>query len=869
MEHLLNKKEKKFLILIFLFLLFGVTMAFSTGFNEAFIMPKRFFLRTFTLILLVFWLNVILRKPSVEPETPSGSPPLVSFVYSLWRYLRRIPVSPVLVFALIYLAITLLSLLFSMNFISGVAYTFDRLCFVFIFILIISLFDPEDVRKCIPFLFIIGIFVAFYSIVQHLGVDPVKWSHADLVKNRSISTMGNPDFLSAFLVMLIPVAFCYAYRENSHFRGIPALLVWGILCLVNIATYSRAGLISMTAGTGVAVLLLGWKTLKRHWKKTIAVALILAIAFTGVLAMELSGKTRHSLVNRIKSVLSNKDINVLTRFYLWTVGLKVIKKYPLLGSGPMTFSISYLPFRGLEPGNIRARIAMPESTHNLFLDTAVFSGVFAMLSLLLMIFFVFYRGIRCFIGKKSREEISEVTPKDGKDKSTGRGKNSSKNDEEETVEPIKTWEKMGRCPLTGDNRVLAAGFLSALAAFVVHHLAGFPTYPDELLFWIFLGFCTLYFFGRIGKPVKTGEQNMALWKAIFIAVVGAIAVFLIYQSGQIAMADYSFARAEAFREAIYEIKVYKYQEDFFKKAKKDFEDATDLNPWNPRYWQSRGKLFEQFYYINKDKSRALPLAKKAIESYEMAIMRNPYNPYSHADLARFCSRVGVLDLAEKEYLAALKLDPSNIRIMTDLAVLYKREEKYDQAEKLFKHVIELYPHDYWPFGSLGLFYYDRGMYKEAREYLEKALKMLPLRFTTDDIADWTAVLITFSNPDRPEEKYILGRMAPKTRELLNNWRPGKPVYSQYREALVAEFNKIVKDRNFYDPEVFKKVKLTEEGKELKKKGMQNLTQEEVRRFNRLLFLSLYSHGLSRSLDLHRIYLDRLKKMNARKSGTKK
>jgi O-antigen ligase/Tfp pilus assembly protein PilF len=645
----------------------GVILAFTTLFNEAFITPKRFFLRTFTILLICLW----------------------SFFQI--KYGVRLPSYKALYAALAYFVIVVASLFFSANILQGIPQVIDLACYIAVFIITISLIGYEESRKTATFLMAISIPVAIYSVIQHLGIDPVEWAQTDLVRNRTISTLGNPDFLSVFLAMVIPVAFCLSFRKDAKMNGIPELIVWGFNCSVLLGTYSRAGLLALAVGMVVALCLIGRKTLFANKKKLAAIVLIIVVAAGLIFLMESAGKTRHSMSERVSGVVSMKDNNVSTRLYLWQAAIKIIEKNPVIGTGPNTFQFSYLPLRYLEPVGIRARISVAESPHSLFLDIACSSGIIALLAFLAFVFITYYGGWLAFFKKPKTDKADS-----------------------------------GNIHLQGDDRLIAAGFLAGISAYLAHHLFGYPTIPDELLFWIFAGFCQFWFFGKKELWDNNEKQTkLSELKAVFMVVIGFSAIALLVFNFKIASADYFFNKAKAFQSSIDSVTEYKWKEYCVSKAEENYAKALENDPVNAKIWLMRGKLYEQFLGINMFKKNNQGLFQQAYKSYALSIKLNPGDSYAHADIARLCSAWSDPRVAEGAYRQALAIDPYNVLFMTDLALLYQEQKKYNEAESLLLKVAEIYPEGAWVYGNLGAFYQSKGDNAKAVEYLNKALTIDP------------------------------------------------------------------------------------------------------------------------------------------------
>ena len=827
-----SNKDKKLAFAIFMLMVFAVVLAFSTKFNQAFVVPKRFFLRSFTAALFAIWTYILLKYPLGEPKTPDGAKPFEAFLCTLRRYTGRIPRSPIVAFVFLYLIVTLFSVVSSQNVWVSFDYFFDKVCFVFIFTLVLSLFDFKEIKNFAVFLQILGGIVAIYSVMQHLGLDPVKWSQYDLVKNRSISTFGNPDFLSAFLAMIIPFAFCYAFRENARDKGIVSLILWGFLSLVTLWTYSRAGLLAMVVGTVFAAFLLGWDKLKKHWKKSVVIVILIVIAITLVFVAESAGITRHSLIQRITVALSGKDINVQTRLYLWQAGLKAIQEKPLLGTGPSAFSIAYLPYRYLEPENIRRRMAMPESSHNLFIDIAVFSGVFALISFLAVLGFLYIKSLKCIFTRQAENE-------------------KPLSDEDIPSQ---------QCPVSYDKRLYLAAILASITAFITHHMVSFPTYPDEMLFWILLAFATTFFVDAKPIPLTPPKKYLSALQLGIVVSAGVLAVVMVYQNIQGVMGSYFFSRAEAYKFAMFDARQKNALDYCFTKSLENYDKAVKINMWKSSYWLGRGRLLEKFSYTNEDPSLAKKLFEETLRSYKMAIRLNPKNPYPHADLARYCARYDIPELAkiaEDEYKQALELDKYNVRIMTNLALLYVRQKENKKAKELMERVVEIYPSGFEEHTNLGFLYLDMGNTEKAEEIDEKLYQLIPPQSSITDFIDWQGLFAEIQEQKRPEDKRMWEFLSPPMKGFLEKWKPGSIISNKDMAIFLTDYNNILKNRDFYKPEFFPNVVLNKKMQKLYDKGMKNLSDEEITKFNFMLMGKVYPGKVSRIMKVYNNFHKRL------------
>ncbi len=110
--------------------------------------------------------------------------------------------------------------------------------------------SPAQYRRLQFALILTSVPVALYAIVQSFGLDPIAWETTFF--GRSASTLGNPIFLGAYLIMVIPITsermLCVARSWFSNRNGqLTYTLHWAALCLI-LAIQIVAVLLSKSRG---------------------------------------------------------------------------------------------------------------------------------------------------------------------------------------------------------------------------------------------------------------------------------------------------------------------------------------------------------------------------------------------------------------------------------------------------------------------------------------------------------------------------------------------------------------------------------------------------------------------------------------------
>jgi len=94
--------------------------------------------------------------------------------------------------------------------------------------------------------------ISGYGLSQNFGYDFVMWNPATYSPERFFSTLGNPNFLAAYLVETIPVLFMMFFITRKINKKVIILVVLLMAAVVLFLTKSRAGMLSFI-GTVVII----------------------------------------------------------------------------------------------------------------------------------------------------------------------------------------------------------------------------------------------------------------------------------------------------------------------------------------------------------------------------------------------------------------------------------------------------------------------------------------------------------------------------------------------------------------------------------------------------------------------------------------
>ena len=227
-------------------------------------------------------------------------------------------------------------------------------------------FMREKTKKVLSLILLTGLIVALYAIAERFGIDKHVWVQD--VQNRVFSTLGQPNWLAAYLVMLIPLALGRPYY----------ILIITVYSLALYFTHSRSGWL----GLGAAALVYGflrWRKITLFFISCILIFLIFGRQYLPQL------KPTSGLAEEGPAVTQGGSSSSEIRQVVWKGAIDVWRHYPIFGSGVETFAYSYYNFRPPEHNLLSEWDFLYNKAHNEFLNFLATTGVFGLGSYLLII----------------------------------------------------------------------------------------------------------------------------------------------------------------------------------------------------------------------------------------------------------------------------------------------------------------------------------------------------------------------------------------------------------------------------------------------------------------------------------------------------
>jgi len=498
--------------------------------------------------------------------------------------------------------------------------------------------------------------VSLYGIVQYAGLDPLPWQAA--VENRAVSTLGHPNFLGAYLVMVAPLAAVrlLAAKNTAGRLAFGGLLAVQGLCLL--LTFSRSGWLAALGSGLVFLFLLAWirGRLRLFWRAAAIVTLFVSGVFLLAYA-DPGGLVSASPFEPLHSALRGKSAAARIRFLEWQAVPSLIASRPALGYGPDTFPLAFSRVYPAEMTVYGGPNATGEHAHNQILDLAVDAGIVGAVLYLAVIAAVVVRGLAAL-----------------------------------------------RRTTDSGRRLLLAGLISAVVACLLQHQLSFLTVTPAAFLWLYLGW--IESLAPRAEPLPETERpvparRLALGPLVAIVAVGALGLIVVTNLLPV-VADLYAARGKDLAEAAkWDDSVTAYQralhlapgqdryyallaqsylasserKDTFGQAEEALAQAVRLSPYDLNYALDQAELYYRWGAAIDPSRLAL-----ALDACQRAAVLSPTDPRIYVGWGRILQTQGWWQAAVERYNAAIDLDPLYVPAYTALGDLYKASGKADLAD---------------------------------------------------------------------------------------------------------------------------------------------------------------------------------------------
>jgi putative inorganic carbon (hco3(-)) transporter len=673
---------------------------------------------------------------------------LIKMLYARKLILKRTPLDiPILLF----LASQILSTIFSVDPHTSIWGYYSRsnggllsiISYILLFYAFVSNFDRASVPKFLKWALYGGLAVSLYALPEHFGKSPSckilvdRWS-ADCwvqdVQSRVFATLGQPNWLAAYLAMLIFPALYFFLTTKEVVRKFFYFFLTIILYTAFTFTYSRGATLGLISGLAVFFIL---TTVKTHHLRS-----ILNILTFNLLLKDKQSTTNENINLQIRvfplqllgiAIISLLMVNILfgsaltgdfrlirqaappprpgisvaatgtqlesggtesgqIRLIVWQGAINIFKSYPLFGSGVETFAYTYYQHRPDEHNNVSEWDFLYNKAHNEFLNYLATTGAVGFISYLFMIVaFILW----------SLKRISTIDSEHGHDPAL----------------PI-----------------FLAALLASYISYLVQNIFGFSVVMIALLFYLFPGFAFVS-----SSSTRTLQIDKIPWFLILPHTVISIiykrsiyqkitAFIIIIFTFYFLLSIFNIWRADI----NYKIGSDHQDKGSVGEAFNSFRRAVILNRDEPLYLSELGSAAASsaLASLEVDATQSAEFKDNAIFFTQAALEKSPANVSLWRTAIRAYYELSILDPSlEEETIKitdqTIKLAPNDPKVYYNKALILSQLNRNSEAIEAMKKALELKPNYREARLSLVDLYIAEGQTELAKEEANTVLKQIP------------------------------------------------------------------------------------------------------------------------------------------------
>jgi len=212
--------------------------------------------------------------------------------------------------------------------------------------------DDGTRRKFMLAVFWAGWLASVYGILQYFGIEYFWPRVLNPFGGRSVSTFGNPNFLSSYLVLLIPPAYVLFVKAESFFKRAFYLVFLMTYFSALLCTLTRSSWVGCAASMGI-VMLFFYKyekaELLKNFKKFVVLPFGLMVLFMLFWPKSSISGYNPGVIGRLAESVSKKEGYYGAwdqRKLIWSCAWHMVDERPVLGKGWGCFELFYPFYQG-------------------------------------------------------------------------------------------------------------------------------------------------------------------------------------------------------------------------------------------------------------------------------------------------------------------------------------------------------------------------------------------------------------------------------------------------------------------------------------------------------------------------------------------
>jgi len=549
----------------------------------------------------------------------------------------------------------------------------------------VSNFDKEKVIKFLKITVISGLLVSFYGIAQHFGIDKDLWIQD--VQNRVFSTFGQPNWLAAWLIAVVPLS--WAWGINSKIKSkefIFCLIATSLFFTTLVFTKSRSGILGFFI-TDFLFWLIAF--LKSQERKEILKKLFLYnfifLFFVFIFGTPWTPNFKQ-IVNKDYRSENTPTFSPNTpalevggtesseiRKIVWQGAFDLFKKYPILGTGVETFAFSYYEVRPLAHNLVSEWDFLYNKAHNEYLNFLATTGIVGLTSYLFLI------GVILFLLLKKIQNKNE----------------------------------------TAEFKNYHLAFLVGFSGILITNFFGFSVVPVAFLFFLFPAFSLSLEINQF--PPKPKQLELTNSQKVLIVLTLSLSAYLIYLIFQYWSADKLYNQGKSLND-----------QGKYPQAREFLVKAIGKSPQEAIFWDEISQTdtgLSNLLLEGKDEKNAQKFANQALTEIEKAKSLSPRNLNIRRDESTLYLKLSSLNpnylsKALNSFIETSLLAPTDAKVFYNIGLTYARLGETKKAQETLEKTIQMKANYRDARFALALIYEDLKKYQDAKTQLEYILKYI-------------------------------------------------------------------------------------------------------------------------------------------------
>jgi len=551
----------------------------------------------------------------------------------------------------------------------------STICYLLLYWAFVSNIDKKNTLRTIYFTLISSALVAVYGIAEHFGIDAHRW--VQLVQIRVFSTIGQPNWLAAWLVALIPLTWGFLLNSKSKLQNLLYYSLFIILLLCFLYTKSRSGLLGLTVAFVAFWGLLFWfkrRTAKKILKPFLIITSLLVIFNLFILTpwqpkfLNFKSTTPQNPVAAQEIPTGGTESGEIRKI-VWQGALGIWRHHPVLGTGPETFAYSYYWYRPRAHNDVSEWDFLYNKAHNEYLNYMATTGTIGLAAYLFLIASYLFWAL-----KKSRK---------------------------------------------AELLALFSGFLSILAT----NFFGFSVVSVSLFFFLYPAISFNLIKDKEEQTIKKSkkQQLKTPWPWLAFGGILLLAFYLLISTLKYWYADTRFALGEKLNKSSEANKAFPFLQKAitFRSSEPIYYDELSLSAANLAVSAAK----------QEQATLSAQLVDLAITSSDRSLKISPYNLNFWKNRTRLFYSLAEIEekytqQALESLLMANKLAPTDAKIVYNLALVYAKLNQEETAIKTLEEAVNLKPNYDQARYALALFYEKKDEIDKAKEQLNYILEKI-------------------------------------------------------------------------------------------------------------------------------------------------